>query len=345
MNYSFTQISLLFVFLLVNLCILTKSVSYRPTKGKFIILVSILVFAAIVRPSTMADYYFYDAFFSSTGESRFELGFQFVRVLARYTSNPVIVGLAITAIFTIVLRSHFIFKYSKWIMGSVVVYLSYIYILQDMITIRAGMASACLPFIILAKQQRKYILMVGLLVLAVLFHQSAAIFLVVLLLKERKYEQIFYPLLLIGSYILAMSGLQMGKLIALLQISSVQEHFATFDSSNANIFNLLQMGRVSVCLIGWIVYKRYREIDHEYVSVVMLKLYTVGLSVVVLLSDFLIIAYRFGEILLSVEVIVVPYVMMSLFKKSNYQKISLSVYSCIMFYIMYTNKALWVADY
>ena len=345
MTYSFTQVSLLIIFVFVIILVLAKDVNYKPTKTMYGLFATILVLVATVRPSTMADYYFYEEFFSTAGESRFELGFKFVRTIARYTSNPVIVGLGIAALSAIVLRTRYIYSYSKWIMGSILVYLSYIYILQDMITIRAGMASACLPYIIMAKQNKKRIMMYILLALSILFHQSSAIFLLILVLNERKYEHIFYPLALIGSYILAMHGLQLGKYIAFLQIAKVQDHFSTFDSSDANIFNLLQMGRVFICLCGWLCYQKYKKIDDNYMDVLMLKLYTIGLSVVVLLSDFLIIAYRFGEILLSVELIVVPYVIMSVFKKNILKKIALCVYSLIMFIIMYNDKALWIADY
>lgn len=345
MYNTFTQVSLLAIFVIVNLLVLVKKISYKPTKVAFGFFVILLILVVIARPSTMADYYFYDAFFASSGESRFEFGFHVIRKIAQITNNPVIVGLGIAAICAVVLRCLYIYKYSKWILGSILVYMSYVYILQDMITIRAGIASACLPFIILAKQQNKYMKMCILLIVAILFHQSAAIFLPIVVLNERKHEQIFYPLILIGSYLLAMKGLQLGKFIALLQIASVQEHFSTFDSSEANIFNLLQMGRVCVCLCGWLCYKRYKNIGENYIEVLMLKLYTIGLCVVVLLSDFLIIAYRFGEILLSVEVIVVPYVVMSLFKNNTFRKVAICVYSIIMFYIMYSDQALWIADY
>lgn len=344
MNYQYTQILLITIFAVVLLFFLFGKSKAKPKDKYHWLIVAVLVAISATRSPFMADYMDYVMFFTDTGETRFEPGFRVIRWFAQLTSFPEIAGILIAAIIAVPIRLLYVLKYSPFYWASLAVYLSYVFILHDMITIRAGVASALLLFIIYYHNQKKYRLSILLYIVAVLFHQSAAIFGIVFLFREKENYRLAYISLIIISYSLALLGFKFGNIIGLVTVESVSSLYESFSESNydsANIFNLVQLGHLMVCLAGWCAITKIREIDIK--AVAMLKLYTISIAIIPLFSDFLVIAFRFSQILQAVEVILVPIIFYSLFNNKRLSKIIILAYVLVLFYIGINDDGWWLA--
>ena len=313
-------------------------VNQIPSKYYFIISLAFILLA-IFRPDTMADYPDYKFFFESSVDSRFEPGFLLIRSIARYFSNPLLVGFAICALLSIPLRLFSIHKFSSWPLGSILVYITFVLVYHDMITIRAAISSSLLPFVLYSKISRNYKLFILSILAAILFHQSAFIFIVFLLISEKNPHRYLYVGILALSYILALYGIRFGYLIGYISADSVSSLFLeNYQSNTANIFNLVQMGHILICISGWYI---IRNFESNPLELLMLKCYTIGLCLVALLSDYLVIAYRFSQLLTVVEILLVPFIFKSLFKNETIAKSVLLVYSIIVFYFSITSIEYW----
>lgn len=334
----------LLIFLFSLFCVFSTRIEKAQNLAIPFCLCLVFILIASYRPCEMADYYNYKLFFSTKGNNRYEPAIKVIREISQLTLNPVFWGFAICAIISISLRIMAIAKFSKWFWGSIITYITYIFVLHDMITIRAGLASTFLPFVIYFKLEKKWICAIVCFLLSILCHQTAIVFVLVFLLKDNVKWKYLFPSFLVGAYLLALIGVQFGRFISLIGIEQVQDLFSSYSSSSANIYNLKQIGHILICIAGWYFWNKEQKVgdeDGKSMMLIMLKLYTIGLCFVPLLSDYLIIAFRFSEILLSIEVFIVPVVFCEIFSRDINKKLLLAFYSCIMFYFAYTDTGWW----
>lgn len=309
--------------------------------GKFVLFAMIIL--AVFRSSSMADYENYAlAFDPSEQELRFEPLFKVIKGIASLFSNSAFIGFAIYAFASILIRWSVIKITPSLILASLLVYQSNIYIAQDQIAIRAGLASALLllAFYLKERDNKKGSVIVSL--LACLSHYSAASAIPLMFVSKRKSYGVLYVTALAVSAALAYAGIGFGNLFGYIGIVQVQSLFEMYSNqSEFNAFNMMQYGRILICLFCWYVQKSQEQklVRENFVitPVVLLKTYTVGLVLAFLFADLISLAIRFSELLLAVEILMIPMYFSVWFRKNGY-KIMISLYSSVIFAFSLSNS-------
>ena len=267
-NLYCTQVALIICYILSLLFFVFRPLKEKQKPSDKIILILLgffLVIAAVTRPEETADTdnYIY-GFTKGDYASRMEPMYAFIIAFSRLFSYPAVIGLSIYAILSIVPRLYFIKKYSVNIFASVIIYLSYCYIAQDIVAIRSGVASALLLLAIHFKFQEKYKYMFCIILIASLFHYTALAFLVLYFINQHKKQRVIYLLLLACCYFLYFVNFDIRLLFPYLQYLTFLEHnISSYSDSTEMVFGTLngpQILRISTCVLFWVfadkIYKK-----------------------------------------------------------------------------------------
>jgi len=326
----------LYIGLFISLSLIALSVRGKKTnKIIFLLLLLILVLLATFRPDTMRDYMEYAAFFSADEENlKFEFGFQwFVHSLNTITYEPLFFFF-IFALFSVGFRLFFLYKYAPFFWVSVVVYLSNVFILHDMIQLRAAIASVALLWSTIYIYQKKFKHFILIVILASLFHYSAIGIIPFYFLSSKnvcsKWVYFIIPL----SYAMYILGVRLGGLVQYIPVDFVQNLYGLYTKSaiykeeSVNVFNALQLFR---CLIFYVILYYSKTIfNHAQYIYLYLKIYALGLSALVLLSDIPTFAFRIGELYQSIEIVLIPLLVYAFKSKSIGKGIVLFIASLIV---------------
>lgn len=344
-DISISQILIVFIFLLCILFYITScSKDSQKNLFKSKILYLLIFILIITRSDTMADYQSYvidlkDKYYS-LGQEPF---FNIIKYLSQNIFSSYYGAFAIYAIISLTLRYNYIKHYPTIILSCILVYVSNLLVLQDMIAIRSAIAACLLLYLVDAKKNYKYKRYFIIILIAICFHYSAIIFFIILGLSNQKVHKRIYISLLIISYILTLSGFAfasiLGKTLNSLNLGVIALHFNNYSDEHLNIFNLLQIGHIIICLYAWI---KINKIITKYPnSLLFLKIYTLALCLLPLFSDLISVGIRLSELFLSVEIILVPMIFTSTIKKVSTQKIILILYSIIIFTFTVFNSQYW----
>ena len=288
-----TQIWIVITFVIVSIFFWTEK--KRPHKNVFVAFTFAMVLVVVFRDSSMADYtHYYDSVVSNSGGDRFEPSFHFIRYIANFTNYPWVVFCFVYACLSVCLRMIYIKNESSIFWGSVLVYISNIFITQDMIAIRASVASAILLYTIkynLEGSRHKIILII---LCASLFHYSAFLFSIVLFLDNEKRNRKIYISFLLCSYFFAINGYTLGSFLYYIDNDYLTNNYILNSNIHSlNIFNLIQVGHILICILAW--YYIDRIMIYDKANLLYLKLYTLGIGMAVLYSDNVTLALRMSE--------------------------------------------------
>ncbi len=162
--------------------------------GALIICIILSVFAGTRTESVAPDYYLYEYLFSLVGRSTrtfietypyMEWSFiiipNFVKLLFQQSTDIVNGSFLMFALLGVSLKMYAINKYSSHFFFSVFLYFGFIFLMSDMITIRAGVASSLFLLSVFYFDEKKYTHVMILIALALIFHYSSVICIFVLL--------------------------------------------------------------------------------------------------------------------------------------------------------------------
>jgi len=189
--------------------------------GLGIILVLIITF----RPDYMPDYEGYVRGFYTTSNRELELTYYLIASVAHFLGDSYFVFFFIYAVIAVYIVMLSIRKQEgvlKTVCLPIIVWLSYIFIYQEMIQIRQAVASALFLFslqYIQTKDYKKYFLINT---LGVLFHYSALITFPIYFLSTTKQYKVFYISLIPISYLSYYSGMGIVNYIAYIDIDFVR---------------------------------------------------------------------------------------------------------------------------
>lgn len=298
------------LFCSIYLLLDTRKVEERH-KALMVVMYIALVIVATFRPSTMFDYEVYETFFTSDLSGRFEVGFVWLVDMIRSIHMDSVFIFGCIAVITVGLKLKAIDLMSVCKVCSILVYVSYFFLLHDMIQIRVAFASGLLLLgtkYIYDKKLIKYLLISS---LAIGFHYSAMIMLLLWFINSRIPQRKTYVLLVVISYILAMMGVGVGKFIEQIPIDAVQSLFSVYQDAmdkdigvNINLVNPIQLLKLVMCAIVW--YK-IEDIQKKCpMSILWIKIYTMSIIVFVLLHDIPVVSFRMGEFLQVVDILLIP---------------------------------------
>ena len=219
---------------------------YKPN-GKFrkivlVLSISLAIIAAL-RPETMSDYANYVSaveLSESYDATRFEPAFKLISYICN--SNYLLVFFSFSFLAIGIKIAQF-YKLSPILMGSMLIYVSNLYVLHEMIQIRAGVASAFLLVLIpyLFKRDFKHFLLITL--VAITFHYSAITFLFLWFVNPRSRQRTIYLSALIISYALSIYGFTITNMVSYVPFEPIQLLYQSYSlkfDEYVNIFNILQ---------------------------------------------------------------------------------------------------------
>ena len=342
-----TQIVLIICYILSLFLFIKNPLKNQWGSSNKVILICIgifLIVAAVTRPEETADTdnYIY-GFTRGVVSGRMEPMFSLIVTISRLFSDPVVVGFSIFAGLSIIARLYNIKKYSVNIYASIMIYLSYCYIAQDIVAIRSGVASALLLVAVDYKFQEKYKYMFFVICIATLFHYTALIFVILFFINTEKKQRLIYLSLLIGCYLLYYIDFDIRVFFPYLQYLTFFEYnLSSYSNSTEVVFGTLngpQILRITTCLFFWIFIDRiFRK---NMYSLMYLKIFTISLCMYPLFSSINTMGGRMYEIFSSAEAISLPICFAGVFDKPFLGKIAIIIYASYFFFVSINSFAYW----
>lgn len=214
------------------------------------------------------------------------------------------------ALTSITIRLYGIATLAPFLWTSIAIYLYQIFILHDLIQIRAGIASAIILYSIKPLYLRKLWLYIVLTCIAILFHYSAIIMVPLWFVNPHKIRRwIFYSLIPV-CYCCAFLGFTLSHLVQYIPIGFIQNGFAAYEltmSTKGIEINILSWPQIVRCIIFIYLLTSYKLIQQHYqYTIILLKVYAIGLCSYIILSDIPTFANRISELLLVYEILCFP---------------------------------------
>lgn len=287
----------------------------------------LLIIATTFRPEVMPDYDNY-AYAYRMGSTRLEPTFIIIREIGHIFTNSHLIMMFIYASISITITMIAIYKNSPTLWYSMLIWLSYIFILQDMIQIRQAIASAAflysIPYIE-SRNLKKYIIIN---LLAACFHFSALAVLPLYFLSPHKKYTIFYISLIPISILLFLSNMKIVFLIENINIDFIAQLWSTKantlqETENVTLFNKRQIIQYCLCIFLWC---KINKITTIYPSaLIYLKIYTIAIATFILFFDIPDIASRLNVLFIIVEIIIVPITIISLSPQSFWKLLTIGI--------------------
>lgn len=299
----------------------------------FYLLLISLILICTFRPKEMADYGSYVTSFSKLKTDRFEIAFNSITIFIHFFSKNPLWLFGVYSFISISLKLYAIKRMSPSFWLSVSIFLSYLFILQDMIQIRVAVASGLLLWAIKFSYERNLKAFILVFILSFTFHTSSLIILPIWFLNPQKISQKFYLFLIPISYIIAIAGYKFGYLAKYIDLNSVQYLWNIYSSrieSNVNIFNILHLARCLICIF---ILLNIKKISAKYpLAIILIKVYTFAMVSLVLFSDIQVIAFRISQLFMIVEILLIPSIIYVI-KDFVLSRILIFIISISLFYI------------
>jgi hypothetical protein len=318
------------IFLLIALLSLYRN---DRTEKIFYVGVSLLLFLmAGFRGNIDIDYQGYVTLFnkaSNLTSIRIEPTFLIISYIAKHLFNNVLFLFLIYALIGVSLNFYAIKKLTDFCLLSVLVYFSNFYLLHEMTQIRVGVASALILLSIKPLLEKKLIPFLIIIAIAFTFHYSAILALPLYFLDGRKINVTLFVLIIPVSYLFYFLNIHLTSLIELIPIPEVSVKFLQYKNlallNNAykgNVFNILQLAR---CLFVYFLLWKWEILqqNNKY-SILLIKIYIIAISILVLLSDIPGLGARASELLMPVEILLIPF-LIYIFKQKQLATMSIIV--------------------
>ncbi len=287
-------------------------VSKRGQRVKSLLFPLLLIWLALAliatfRPEDMPDMENYLWFWNGWGGERFEIGFATITdALQRITTNKYWF-LFVFAALSIALKITAICRISPLIWASLLIYIANVFILHDMIQMRAAVASGLLlhaVYYLGNRDSKRFLITSG---IAFLFHYSSLIILPLWFLNTKRSYKYFYIGLIALAYIVG-GVLPVANWMQHLPLEGLQNLWAMYENreGEVNIFNTVQLGRTAICVFLLLFIDKVSA--YNKYAVLIVKIYAISIAVLVLFSSVPVIAFRVSELYQVVEIALIPMV-------------------------------------
>jgi hypothetical protein len=309
------QIYILIIFVLS--CLFSYLYFLKESKPQQIIIfliLGILIFIICVLrdESNVRDYGAYLEMFKYKTDS-VEISFNLLRnLIIRYFSGNVTYLFWIYAIIGILLKLYSIYKLSTNIILSFVIYVSYIYIVQDLTAIRVGASTSFLLLSIPYAINRNLIKFLLMALLATFFHSSAFIVIFLWFLNPKDIKPYYYIIILILSYFLIpILSDTLNKFQSYLPIYLQNKilSYEIYDNTEINIFNFWQIIRVILTI--YFLLNASNLFKKNENSILLVKIYFLSTISYIMLSFNPAYAGRISEIFIVVDILLLPQILLT----------------------------------
>lgn len=267
--------------------------------------VFLIFFAAFRDPSSDRDYEAYFDWFKYENE-HVEFTYHYLSSFVNnYLNHNFLPLLFFYAAVSIGIKFFCIKLYSKYLFSSVVAYIGYLYCLQDLTQIRAGMATAFIFLSFKYVYERKFVPFLVCYLLAVSFHYSSFFAIFFYFINPRKIKPVYLIFSIIASYVVIIF---LKNPIAIISdylpvfIKKKTEAYEYEMGSKLNIFNAWQLLRCVVAVILMIFAKKINAKNQYFI--LFIKLYTIAICSFIILSVNPVFASRISDLMFISDLIV-----------------------------------------
>lgn len=272
--------------------------------------ITILLYCIFKDGDMLTDYASYEYLFQS-GVIYLEPTFQLiVYIVKRFFNNDIFFMFLIYSVLGIGLKLYAVYKLSNLVFCSLLIWLSDLFIQQDLTQIRAAVATSLLLICIREIYYRngKKFLMLSL--IAVVFHYSAIIIFPLWFLNSNRISVGWWMVAFVVAYIMAIMRIDPLFIVGLIPIDGIAAKYELYTSmqSNggfvANIFSVMFMGKAAITLllcVKWRLIKNYNRY-----TCLLIKIMFLSLISLLVLSQNLAFALRVSEFYGIVAIILFP---------------------------------------
>lgn len=296
--------------------------------------------AGLFQEGVSKDYYSYLHAYDITskiGDTRLEPTFTIITIVVKNIFNNPVYLFLIYSILGVSFKFIAIKKLSELYLLSALLYISHFFLLHEMTQIRVGIASGLFLLSIKPLYERNFRNYFFLTIIAFAFHYSALVLLPLWFLSPKKQNVHLYLTFILLTYLLVIFGITIGSLIEHIPLKQIQVlynmHIYEMEQGigdNINIFNTLQIIRTLICLS--LIYNVDLISSKNKYAPILIKIYSIGLMSFLLFSDFPVVSFRISELLLSVEIIIIPF-LLYLFKPTYLARLIPIGIGAILLYI------------
>lgn len=331
-----TQILCIFIIICI-LCLNTSSNTQRISLLFFWILCPVIIFFTAFRDGTkVTDYDSYQLLFDMGGGDFGELTFVLlIHLIKTVLHGDIVTLMLIYALFTIPLKFFSILRYSEFIFFSLLIWIGNLYLQQDFTQIRAAAATSIflLSLKSLYDHKNNYWLYT---IIACMFHFSSLLMIPLWFLSVNTIKKKTWIGFIIIAYIMALCKIDIIYILGLLPIEAVQSKYAMYKNIQehgdytANIFSILQISKIIIWSI--LLWKLDIIYSHNKYAILLLKITTISLASLPMLSLNIAASLRIMEYYGIVEIILFP-MLLYVIRPNWITKIILIFFSAIILYM------------
>ena len=347
---------MLIYYLLLILFIVIALLDTRLTlKSKYILLIVsgiiMIFFAGLRGPHVDKDYDVYLKVFKNlptinllfTNSTAFFLAFSieptFIIIgslLKNLFSNGYIFLILVYAFLGVFLKLRAIVKMTDLVLLSSLIYFSRIFLLQDMIQIRAGVAAGFILLSIPSMEEKNFKKFLMYFLLAFAFHYSAIIILPFFFLNSKKIDKLLYLLVIIVPIFLCLIKFDPLPILAKLDFGIITDRINTYILRQKEVKDemiLFGIGRIVQILLT-IFFVLFSEKSGNKYAIILTKINCYGVACFYLFTFSPAIALRLSELLCCVQIILIP--LMYYIIKPKFLAELLVILSSIIYFINIT---------
>lgn len=252
------------------------------------------------------DYLSYVNWFENARDN-VELSFQIISDTIKKLGGDSIYLFILYALLGISTKFFAIKKMSAFPLLSILVYIGYLYPLQELTQIRAGVATGFILLSIYQKINQKILYSIFFMGCAIFFHYSSLIVIPILFFNPNNFNKLFYSAAIILSY--------WGSIYLSAIIESVMDYLPAIikwkimaygreTGAELNIFNGWQLLRVGVAFFMIFNIDQLSKFNSSYQF--LLKIYVIGIFSYTLFSFNPVFAVRISDLFFVVDLILLP---------------------------------------
>ena len=228
-----------------------------------------------------------------------------------------------------------IYRYSSFMLGSLLIYFSYIFLLHECVQIRAGIASGLLLFLIPSLANKERIKSILIFIVAVFFHYSALAFFLLFFINPLTFNKRRYIILLICCYLIRLSGFNPSSSFQALSYIGFMDRFTVYADGNdegaLSIFSAYQI--VKLIFLSILIMKSDLLAAKSPLFCLLIKISILSTAFFVLFAfpGSTTIALRTYQLFSSVEILLIP-MLFFIFREKIGGKLLIVLFSLVLFY-------------
>lgn len=244
--------------------------------------------------------------------------------------------------FSVLYKTKSIIKYSDFKYYSFLAYLCSIFFLHDMIQVRVSLASAIALMSFQYIIDRDFIRFSIIILIATLFHYSCILFFIFYFINNRKINVSIYTLGIAICIFLSLFHYDLASILLKYDFGVYSEkaklyfEIQSWEGYRVNKFNLIILFQIAYAI--FLMFNSEKLILCNRYSILFLKIYLFGIYSFYLFSELAVFSFRIMELLIVVQIFLIPYVIYLIKPKFLAQLIVVLI--CLLYYTNFVYQSL-----